>query len=131
MTTTIKHTTDRFGFQCRACDELIEQYESEGMTTSDAQGCAGADHSNANRERLAAQPARPIMKIVALLLVALTFGGCTLCREHPMACTIGGAIIVGSIAASIDHDGDNSQTSRSITPHRGVCAPQGSAACGP
>jgi hypothetical protein len=47
----MNHTKDQFGFQCCACDELVAKYESEGMTTSDAQGCAGADHMNANRKK--------------------------------------------------------------------------------
>src|SRR5271168_3877898 len=76
-----KHTTDRFGFFCRACDELIEKYESEGMTTSDAQGCAGADHITANLMFVtdATAPKGPGgIAAVAILAASLLGGGCAI-----------------------------------------------------
>ena len=42
-------------------------------------------------------------KILALLL-ALSLAGCATCANHPIACSVGGAIIVGSAAASFRHD---------------------------
>jgi hypothetical protein len=45
----------------------------------------------------------PSMK--ALTLIALiTLSGCATCREHPIACTVGVAIIAGSIAATYQPD---------------------------
>jgi hypothetical protein len=40
-------------------------------------------------------------KILALAaLIAL--GGCATCQQHPVACTIVGAVVVGSVVATIE-----------------------------
>jgi hypothetical protein len=46
------------------------------------------------------------MKRMFLICAMLSFGGCTMCREHPVACAIGSAVIVGSIAAIAEHQHD-------------------------
>lgn len=40
--------------------------------------------------------------LAALLIAALcmAFGGCATCRTHPVACSVAGAFVVGSIAAT-------------------------------
>jgi hypothetical protein len=48
--------------------------------------------------RSAAVPTLPAF--VAALLLAL--GGCATCRDHPVACGIAGAVVAGSIAATIE-----------------------------
>jgi hypothetical protein len=45
------------------------------------------------------------MKIFALVLCSL-LAGCATCREHPIACGIAGAVVAGSIAASVQHHHD-------------------------
>lgn len=60
--------------------------------------------------------------VTALLAVA----GCATCRNHPFACGVAGALVAGSIAATIaanDHHRANA------APHRIVCDP-GVTACG-
>jgi hypothetical protein len=48
-----KHSVDRFGFRCSLCDARVHELEEEGLTTSDAQGVALAEHREANEEALA------------------------------------------------------------------------------
>lgn len=36
--------------------------------------------------------------MVAFACVLMVLGGCATCRDHPVACTVAGTIIVGSIA---------------------------------
>jgi hypothetical protein len=36
------------------------------------------------------------------LCALLALAGCATCREHPVACAVGSALIVGSIAATIE-----------------------------
>jgi hypothetical protein len=38
-----------------------------------------------------------------LLLGCLLLSGCATCREHPVACTVAGVIVAGSLAASFEH----------------------------
>ena len=70
------------------------------------------------------------MKTASLLAALLILSGCATCRQHPVACSIGGAFIVGSIAASVDHGGGGGNQ-RATAARRGMCAPQGGASCGP
>lgn len=42
----------------------------------------------------------------ALLAAVLALVGCATCREHPVACGIASAIVVGSIAAAAEHHHD-------------------------
>jgi hypothetical protein len=37
-----------------------------------------------------------------LIAALLLLGGCATCREHPVACTVAGAIVAGSVAATIE-----------------------------
>jgi hypothetical protein len=39
-----------------------------------------------------------------LALCILSLAGCATCVQQPVACSVGGAIIVGSAAASFRHD---------------------------
>jgi hypothetical protein len=39
----------------------------------------------------------------SLIAVSFIANGCATCQQHPVACTIAGTIIVGSIAASVEH----------------------------
>lgn len=55
------------------------------------------------------------MKSLFLIFFALIASGCQLCREHPVACAIGGAVIVGSVAAIVEHQHDVSND-RQIAP---------------
>lgn len=43
------------------------------------------------------------MKTLGVLVLISTLAGCATCREHPVACTVAGAIVVGSVAASVQH----------------------------
>lgn len=51
-----------------------------------------------------------IRKVVLVGILA-GLGGCATCQTHPVACAIGGALIVGSVAATVaantghDHSG--------------------------
>ena len=58
---------------------------------------------------------------LALLAVALslTLQGCATCREHPAACAIVGAIVVGSVAATIE----NNRGGHRQPPTGPLCAP--------
>lgn len=50
------------------------------------------------------------MRVTAIVFTML-LAGCATCAQHPVACSIGGALIVGSVAASIElrHDHRHSQ----------------------
>jgi hypothetical protein len=39
-----------------------------------------------------------------LVIVLFVATGCATCREHPVLCSVGGAIVVGSVAASFEHN---------------------------
>lgn len=47
------------------------------------------------------------MKSIAL---ALLLSGCATCQNHPYVCAAGTAIVVGSIAASVQHHHDQTQS---------------------
>jgi hypothetical protein len=42
----------------------------------------------------------------SMLLISLALSGCVTCSEHPVVCGVAGAIVVGSIAASVSHHGN-------------------------
>jgi hypothetical protein len=46
------------------------------------------------------------MKTVIILLCVLT-QGCEMCREHPVYCAVGGAILVGSAVAIAEQHSDH------------------------
>lgn len=59
------------------------------------------------------------MKTLIILSVLFSLVGCATCGRHPVVCTIAGAIVVGSIAATIqanDKDRDQRQISRTPGP---------------
>lgn len=58
-------------------------------------------------------PSPTLPALAAALLLAL--GGCATCRQHPVACGIAGAVIVGSIAASVQHHHDQQHDSRTMS----------------
>lgn len=41
------------------------------------------------------------MKLLTGLVLLATLSGCATCREHPIACTMIGTLVVGSVAATI------------------------------
>lgn len=41
------------------------------------------------------------LAILAILSTGLDLSGCATCDRHPVACTVGGAILVGSIATEV------------------------------
>jgi hypothetical protein len=51
------------------------------------------------------------------LLMAVLLAGCATCDHHPVACLIGGAVVVGSVAATIQaHNDRDPQHSVQINP---------------
>lgn len=44
------------------------------------------------------------MTKILSLLALLSLAGCATCVSHPVACSVGGALIVGSAAVSFRHD---------------------------
>jgi hypothetical protein len=70
------------------------------------------------------------MKIaIGVLVVMSTISGCATCREHPVWCAVGSAVVVGSIAAVAEHHHDQQAHDRQIAPggspqcRSGVCPP--------
>lgn len=62
------------------------------------------------------------MRKATVLIAALSMAGCMTCREHPVACAIGTGIVVGSVAAIVEHQHD--QHDRRVGPTSGpLCAP--------
>lgn len=39
--------------------------------------------------------------LTGIVLMSTLLGGCATCREHPLACSMVGALVVGSVAATI------------------------------
>jgi hypothetical protein len=66
-----------------------------------------------------------VMKIAIVTLVAV-LSGCATCRSHPVACGVAGAVVTGSIAATIIA---NDHHHRQQPLQRIVCEP-GVTACG-
>lgn len=64
------------------------------------------------------------MKAILIMTLMLTISGCATCERHPVACTAAVAVVVTSIALSVDH-GHSSRpaphTSSDIQPI--TCAP--------
>jgi hypothetical protein len=56
------------------------------------------------------------MKIL-ILCALLALAGCATCQRHPVMCTVAGAIVVGSIAATLaQHDhSDHAQSNKRMT----------------
>lgn len=71
------------------------------------------------------------MKLLIALIVSIALTGCMTCRDHPLACSIAGAIVVGSVAATVAANSSDRDHARSITAHYGACVPQGAAPCAP
>lgn len=68
------------------------------------------------------------MKILLALCLMAIVSGCATCREHPVACAIGSAIIIGSVAAAVDHHNGHHE---SFDPNcaRGVIGSANNPAC--
>jgi hypothetical protein len=62
------------------------------------------------------------MKTLLAIVAALAVSGCATCRDHPVACAVVGAVVIGSIAASIDHDGGPSRQASRAPINRPICA---------
>jgi hypothetical protein len=52
---------------------------------------------------------------IAFVVLLISLSGCATCQQHPVWCAVGSAIVVGSIAASIDRD-HRSNTAVQINP---------------
>jgi len=39
--------------------------------------------------------------LTGIVILSTLLGGCATCREHPVACSMIGALVVGSVAATI------------------------------
>ena len=48
--------------------------------------------------------------IAALALASSALTGCATCRNHPVVCTVAGAVIVGSVAATVAAHSDHEHT---------------------
>lgn len=57
-------------------------------------------------------------RLAAIVIALLALTGCATCQRHPYICAVGGAVIVGSIAASYASDHD--RHAQHFTP---LCAP--------
>jgi hypothetical protein len=69
----------------------------------------------------------------SLLGALLALSGCATCAQHPIACSIATAVVVGSIAASMQHHHDQQNQAtyqRTFTQHLSPCSPQGVTPCG-
>jgi hypothetical protein len=55
------------------------------------------------------------------LFVFLVLSGCATCQRHPVACSIAGAIVVGSVAATVAANSGHDQ--RQPPGYHPVCAP--------
>jgi hypothetical protein len=55
---------------------------------------------------------RAKLAAVAALLLALT--GCATCQQHPLACGVAGAIVVGSVAASVGSHDNRAHDNRAV-----------------
>lgn len=69
------------------------------------------------------------MKVLCSLFAALSLAGCATLERHPVLTAVGTAIIVGSIAATIEQRHDQPQFNRTIMPSRGPQCRNG--VCGP
>jgi hypothetical protein len=50
------------------------------------------------------------MKSSIVILAALVLSACATCRQYPVACAIGSAVIVGSVAATVAAHSDRAHT---------------------
>lgn len=57
------------------------------------------------------------MRALIVILAALALSACATCREHPTACAIGSAVIVGSVAATIAAHSDSRGHVQPPPPH--------------
>jgi hypothetical protein len=60
--------------------------------------------------------------------LVLILSGCATCEQHPVACGIAGAVIVGTVAAGVQHHHDQ-QESRGIQQRFGFCTNPGNPEC--
>lgn len=67
-----------------------------------------------------------LMRLIGVLAAA-SLAACATCRDHPVACGIGAALVAGSIAASLDH-GSSSSSGMQRTIGTPACA-QNPASC--
>jgi hypothetical protein len=65
--------------------------------------------------------------LVLRLALIIALAGCATCERHPVACGIGGALIVGSVAATIAAN-DHHHSSQTLASHS-LCE-KGVTACG-
>lgn len=49
-----------------------------------------------------------------LLFLALTLSACATCREHPVMCSVVGAIALGSVAATIEQNQPDHRAQSSV-----------------
>lgn len=64
------------------------------------------------------------------LLTVLAFAslaGCATCRDHPVACAVVGAVIIGGAVAALDTR--HSDRDRQFQPRQSPCQPEGITPC--
>lgn len=61
------------------------------------------------------------MKSIILILASLAASGCSTCANHPVACSVGGAIIAGSVAASLNSHSHKSRAPTSSNTQPIIC----------
>ena len=68
------------------------------------------------------------MKIITLLIVVLSLSACATCERHPYVCAVGGAIVVGSIAYTLEMHSDRQNSAAvPIAARPSFCGPTGAA----
>lgn len=65
------------------------------------------------------------MKILTLLVVVLSLSACATCERHPTMCAVGGAIVVGSIAYTLEMHSDRHTLAAAIATRPSFCGPTG------
>lgn len=62
-------------------------------------------------------------RISVLIAALISLSGCATCQQHPVWCAVGTVVVVGSIAASVEHHRDQTHI-RQIAPGHGpeICS---------
>lgn len=62
------------------------------------------------------------------LVAVLSISGCATCRDHPVACSVAGALVFGSVAIAVaNHNPDSGRDP--IRERMSPCEPQGITPC--
>jgi hypothetical protein len=69
---------------------------------------------------------RTLMKILTLLAALLSLSACATCERHPYVCATAGAIVVGSIAYTLEmHSDRHNSAAAPIATRPSFCGPTG------